>query len=141
MSTQSHGSPLVSGEAKKKTQIITRPLMVFLGAMILANIGHQMNQQMMPLYVQSLGANVQQVGLFFTITSIMPLTFQILGGFISDSIGRLQAISIGTIAGLIGYIMYIWAPSWQFMIAAEHRIGGELLCVAQLPGVCRRAVI
>ena len=119
MSTQSHGSPLVSGEAKKKTQIITRPLMVFLGAMILANIGHQMNQQMMPLYVQSLGANVQQVGLFFTITSVMPLTFQILGGFISDSIGRLQAISIGTIAGLIGYIMYIWAPSWQFMIAAQ----------------------
>lgn len=119
MSTRSDGSPLASMAPKKKPQIITRALMVFLGAMILANVGHQMNQQMMPLYVQSLGANVQQVGLFFTITSIMPLTFQILGGFISDSIGRLQAIAIGTIAGLIGYIMYVWAPNWQFMIVAQ----------------------
>jgi len=123
MSTRSDSSPLAGMAQKKKPQIITRALMVFLGAMILANIGHQMNQQMMPLYVQSLGASVQQVGLFFTIASIMPLTFQILGGFISDSIGRLQAIAIGSIAGLIGYIMYVWAPSWQLMIVAQSIAG------------------
>ena len=119
MSSQIHSSQLAGGTQKAKTPIITRALMVFLGAMILANIAHQMNQQMIPLYVQSLGANVQQVGLFFTVTSILPLMFQILGGFISDSVGRLQAIAIGSIAGIIGYTMYVVAPNWQFMIAAQ----------------------
>jgi len=64
----------------------------------------------MPLFVQSLGAGVEQVGLFFTVTSIVPLVFQIVGGFVSDCIGRLRAVAIGSVAGVIGYALTILAP-------------------------------
>lgn len=87
--------------------------------MILANISSRMNGPLIPLYIQSLGASVQQVGFFFTITSIAPLLFQILGGFISDSIGRLRAIAIGSLAGVAGYALYVLSPSWHLLVLAQ----------------------
>ncbi|MGB4002298.1 MAG: hypothetical protein WBL59_05460, partial [Bacillota bacterium] len=78
-----------SGEAEKKSApLLSRTLIMFLVGMILANIASRMDRPMIPLYVESLGASVQQVGLFFTVTSIVPLAFQIVGGYVSDAIGR-----------------------------------------------------
>jgi MFS family permease len=70
----------------------------------------------MPLYVQQLGANIEQIGLFFTLAMIAPLMFQILGGWLSDSIGRVQAMAIGSLAGLAGYIIFTIAPSWIWLL-------------------------
>lgn len=104
---------------KRSSRLINRTLMTFLVAMIFANIASEMGQPLMSLYVQSLGANVQQVGLLFTIASVVPLAFQILGGFVSDSIGRLQAIAIGSVAGIVGYALHVVAPTWQWIILAQ----------------------
>ena len=106
-------------KGRNATTLLNATLVVFLVAMILANIASSMENPLMSLYLQSLGANVQQVGLFFTLTAIVPLVFQILGGFISDSIGRLQAIAIGSTAGFIGYIGYVLAPSWKWLLLAQ----------------------
>ncbi|MFN2166644.1 MAG: MFS transporter, partial [Anaerolineae bacterium] len=70
-------------------------------------------------YVQELGASVEQVGLFFTVASIVPLVFQVLGGWLSDSIGRLQAIAIGSVGGVIAYGFYLLAPSWAWVLPAS----------------------
>jgi MFS family permease len=59
---------------------------------------------------------VGQVGLFFTLGAVAPLLFQIFGGWLSDSIGRLQAIAIGSLAGVAGYLVYVLAPSWQWLL-------------------------
>ncbi len=98
--------------------MLTRPLLIFMGTMILANIAGHMYQPLLPLYVQSLGANIGQVGLFFTLGALAPLAFQILGGWLSDSIGRLQAIAIGSLAGALGYVVFLAAPSWQWLLLA-----------------------
>ncbi|NLJ61189.1 MAG: MFS transporter [Firmicutes bacterium] len=119
MAPQNTDSPLPGEMPGKSGPLLNRTLIIFLTGMILANIASRMNNPMIPLYVQSLGASVQQVGFFFTITSVAPLAFQILGGFVSDSIGRLQAIAIGSIAGIVGYVLYITAPSWQWLILAQ----------------------
>lgn len=100
----------------EKVPLFTRQLTTFLGTMILANIAFNMYQTLLPLYLQNLGANVGQVGLFFTLAAIAPLAFQILGGWLSDSIGRLQAIAIGSLAGMIGYVVYVLAPTWQWVL-------------------------
>ena len=102
----------------KRTPLLTHPLLLFMGTMILANIAGHMHGSLLPLYLQELGANVGQVGLFFTLGAIAPLAFQILGGWISDSIGRLQAIAIGSTAGVLGYFVYIFAPSWEWLLMA-----------------------
>ena len=96
--------------------LFTPALLVFMVGMILANIAGSMNGSLMPLYVQSLGADTKQIGLFFTVSAIAPLVLQILGGFVSDSIGRLKAVAIGSIAGSIGYVLYAVAPSWSWLL-------------------------
>ena len=98
--------------------LLTRRLLLFMGTMILANIAGAMEQPLLPLYLQELGAGVRQIGLFFTLGAIAPLLFQIFGGWLSDSIGRLQAIAIGSLAGVIGFAVYVLAPSWQWLLIA-----------------------
>jgi MFS family permease len=102
----------------QKTPLMTRRLLWFMGTMILANISGHMFQPLLPLYVQELGADVSQVGLFFTIGAIAPLLFQIFGGWLSDVIGRLQAIAIGSVGGVLGYFAYVFAPSWEWLLIA-----------------------
>ena len=96
-------------KTQPKQRLLSPLLLMFMGTMILANIAAQMILPLQSLYVQELGASIEQVGIFFTIAAIAPLFFQIFGGWLSDSIGRLQAIAIGSLAGASAYIFYIFA--------------------------------
>ena len=87
-------------------------------AMILANIAGSMYGMYLGIYLVEIGATVAQVGLVFTIVGFAALIFQIVGGWVSDVIGRLNAIAIGSIGGVIGYFFLVWAPTWQWMIFA-----------------------
>lgn len=101
-----------------KEPLLSPLLRLFMGAMILANIAGRMQRPLLPLYLQELGANVEQIGLFFTLSSIAPLALQILGGWLSDSLGRLRAIAIGSIAGMINFAVLLMAPSWEWLLIA-----------------------
>jgi MFS family permease len=103
----------------KGRRLLSPVLLLFMGTMILANIAAQMIFPLESLYVQELGANVEQVGLFFTIAAIAPLCFQVFGGWLSDSIGRLQAIAIGSVGGALSYLFYIFAPSWEWLLPSS----------------------
>ncbi len=105
-------------ENTKKPPLLSRTLVILLISMIAANIGGQMYGPLLPLYVQSLGASIEQIGLFFTLAMIAPLLFQILGGWLSDAIGRVQAMAIGSVAGFIGYVLFVIAPSWGWLLIA-----------------------
>ena len=50
---------------------------------------------------------------------IAPLFFQILGGWLSDSLGRLKAVAIGSIGGLMGFIVFMVAPTWHWLLLAS----------------------
>ena len=103
---------------EKKIPLITPVLRWFLFAMVLANISSQMTFTLLPLYMKDLGASVPQVGIAFTVASLVPLALQILGGWISDSIGRLKTVAIGSVAGVLGSIILWWAPTWQMSMVA-----------------------
>ena len=102
----------------EKQPLLTPVMRWFMLAMVLANIAAAMSTMLMPIYLTELGASVGQVGLVFTLTSIVILILLILGGWISDSIGRLRAIAIGSVGGIIGYIAILLAPTWQWMLVA-----------------------
>jgi MFS family permease len=57
--------------------------------------------------------------MFFTVASIAPLLFQVFGGWLSDSIGRLQAIAIGSVSGALSYLFYLFAPTWIWLLPAS----------------------
>jgi MFS family permease len=90
----------------------------FMFTMVLANIAGNMFGMFLPIYLTELGATVGQVGLVFTLSSSVILVLQIVGGWISDSIGRLRAIAIGSIGGITGYTFMLLAPSWPWMVVA-----------------------
>ncbi len=104
---------------KRALSLLTRNLWIFLLSMVLANIAGDMYLNMLPLYLKSLDANVIQVGVFFTIAAILPLILQIVGGWISDNLGRLRSIAIGSTLGVFSYIGLILAPTWQWVLAGH----------------------
>lgn len=102
----------------QKKPLLNGLILLFLFAMILANMGGQMYGPLMSLYIRELGASVPQIGLFFTLSSIIPLALQILGGWISDTLGRLRAIAIGSVVGIFTYVALLLAPSWEWLLLA-----------------------
>jgi MFS family permease len=105
-------------EQTKKRPLLSGLLILFLVAMIFANIGGNMYQSFLPLYLKDLQASITQIGLFFTLAQIVPLFLQILGGWISDSLGRLRAIAIGSVFGAIAFIPMVLADRWQWLLLA-----------------------
>lgn len=104
---------------QKSAPLISRKLALFMVAMVLANIGGNMYEPLLPLYLKSLDASVLQIGLFFTLSQIIPLALQILGGWISDSLGRLRSIAMGSVAGVFSYVGLVLAPTWQWVLMGE----------------------
>ncbi len=99
--------------------IISPVMKWFLAGMILANLAGNMYRMYLPIYLSNeLGATVTQVGMVFTLAALLPLFLQVFGGWVSDSIGRLLAIGIGSVGGIIGFFLMILAGSWQFMLVA-----------------------
>ncbi len=98
----------------------------FLFAMVLANISGEMIFTLLPVYLSALGASVAQVGLVFSAASLVPLALQIFGGWLSDSIGRLRTVAIGSLGGSLGYLGLLLAPSWPWAMLA--------LCLEEISG-------
>ena len=103
----------------KKAPLLNPLLRLFMVTMVLANISGNMYGPLLPLYLRSLDANVLQVGLFFTLSQIIPLMLQIVGGWVSDSLGRLKSIAIGSVAGALSYVGLILAPTWGWVLVGE----------------------
>ncbi len=108
-----------SARPTRKPPLLTPLLLLFMVAMVLANIGGNMYGPLLPLYLKELRADVVQIGLFFTLLNVFPLILQILGGWISDSLGRLRSIAIGSVAGVLSYVGLILAPTWQWLLVGE----------------------
>ena len=110
----------MSGDTSiKKAPLLTPLLLVFMLAMILANMGGNMYGPLEALYLKDLGAGIGQIGLFYTISQVIPLLLQILGGWVSDSLGRLRAIAIGSTVGIFVYVPLILATRWEWVLLAS----------------------
>ena len=105
-------------ETVKKQPLLSGILVLFLTAMIFANVGGSMYDGLLPLYLKDLNAEITDIGLFFTLSMIVPLFLQILGGWVSDSLGRLRAIAIGSVFGVLGYIPLVLADKWEWLLLA-----------------------
>ncbi len=69
-----------------------------------------------PIFLREIGASVSDVGLFFTLSMIFILSLRIIGGWASDSFGRLRAMWLGSLIGIFAYIPYVIADRWEIAI-------------------------
>ncbi len=102
-----------------KARLLTPGLLLFMLAMVLANMGGHMYGPLEALYLKELGAGIRQIGLFYTLSQIIPLLLQILGGWVSDSLGRLKAIAIGSVVGVFAYVPLLLATRWEWALLAS----------------------
>ena len=109
-------SPVTS---PRRSPLLSPVLITFMIAMILANLGGNMYGPLLSLYLENLGATVTQIGLFYTLSQVVPLILQILGGWVSDSLGRLRAIAIGSIFGTVGALILYGSTSWGWVLLAS----------------------
>ena len=110
---------MTTDTATNKTPFLTPVLIMFMIAMILANLGGNMYGPLQSLYLESLGASVTQIGLFYTLSQIVPLVLQVVGGWASDSLGRLRAIAIGSLFGTISQIILVASTSWSWVLLSS----------------------
>jgi MFS family permease len=96
--------------------ILTPTLRWFMLGMILANIAGAMVFSLLAVYLSNLGASVAQIGLTFTLATLVPLALQIVGGWLSDTVGRLRMIAAASLAASFGYITFVIAPTWEWVL-------------------------
>lgn len=101
---------------RKSLAVLTPTLRWFMLGMILANIAGAMVFSLLPVYLSRLGASVAQIGLTFTLASLVPLALQIVGGWLSDTLGRLKMVAAASLAASFGYITFVIAPSWEWIL-------------------------
>jgi len=69
------------------------------------------------LYLKDyLGASVTNIGIFSMISTAESLLFQLPGGLIADRYGRKKLILFGTVLRTFGPVLYLLAPSWEWVI-------------------------
>ncbi len=47
------------------------------------------------------------------------LATAVLGGWISDTLGRLRSIALGSLAGVVSYVWLIFSPTWFWVLVGE----------------------
>ena len=104
---------------------VSKRLGVFLVAMALAETARTMTAIQIPVYLRSLGADVGQIGLFFTLSGVLVLAMGLMGGWLSDALGRLRALALGSAAGVFSYAAFALARTWWLAL-----IGAGFLAVS-----------
>lgn len=114
--------------SQPRKPMLTGRLVIFLTATAIAEAAYTMTMVQVPVYLRSLGAGIPQVGLFFTLAMAFPLFLRIPGGWLSDSIGRLRSLFLACLAGLLGYLPYVFAPTWEYVLIgpALHAVTAAL---------------
>ena len=98
--------------------VIDRRTFIFLIGMALTNFAVTMPVVLIPVYIRELGASITQLGLFFTISMIFPILVKLIGGWLSDVVGRLLVILIGSVTGVLTFTVYAFAPTWEAALLA-----------------------
>ncbi len=85
------------------------------GAVFLVGLGEELWKKYLPKYLQLLGANVAEVGLFGTAEDFFDSLYQYPGGWLADHWGRRRAFLLFLVAAQTGYVAYLLSPSWPWM--------------------------
>jgi MFS family permease len=85
------------------------------GAVFLLGFGEELWKKFLPKYLEALGASIPVIGLFGTAEDFLDAVYQYPGGWIADRFGRRNAFAIFLTLAFIGYLIYLWGPSWPFV--------------------------
>jgi len=85
------------------------------GAVFLLGFGEELWKKFLPKYLEALGASIPVIGLFGTAEDFLDAIYQYPGGWIADRFGRRRAFFLFLGLAFIGYLIYLFGPSWPFV--------------------------
>lgn len=97
---------------------------VMLAAILVVGLGEELWVRFLPQYVLALGAGAWAVAAYGTLKDFLDAAYQYPGGWLADRLGRRAALASFTLAAAAGYVLYLAAPSWGWVLA------GTLLVMA-----------
>ncbi len=112
----------MEGKDESLRSIITPTLRLFLAGEFFITLS-DMYGLFLPLFMSDLGASVVDIGLVYSLSEIVPLLINIVGGWLSDRFGRLRTINWGNILKLLSFAVMLFADQWQWMILAFTIMG------------------
>jgi len=111
-------SPQNKTERIKTFLSLERNVTVASGAVFLLGFGEELWKKFLPKYLQALGATVPVIGLFGTAEDFLDAIYQYPGGWIADRFGRRRAFLVFLALACVGYLIYLFGPSWPFAFVA-----------------------
>jgi MFS family permease len=84
-------------------------------SVLLLGFGEELWKKFLPKYLESLGAGPAHIGFFGTARDLADALYQYPGGWIADRFGRRRAFVSFLALAVIGYVVYLLSPSWQFV--------------------------
>jgi MFS family permease len=84
-------------------------------AVFLLGMGEELWKKFLPKYLEAFGAGTFAIGFFGTAKDFLDAVYQYPGGWLADRLGRRIALLIFIALASIGYLIYLFSPSWIFL--------------------------
>ena len=110
--------PQNKAERVKNFLSLERNVTAASGAVFLLGFGEELWKKFLPKYLQAMGATVPVIGLFGTAEDFLDAIYQYPGGWIADRYGRRRAFLMFLALACVGYLIYLFGPSWPFAFVA-----------------------
>ena len=112
-------NPLTFVERMERLRValgLKRNINVMLIALVILGLGEELWMRFMPKYLEVLGASALAIGAFGTLKDLLDALYPYPGGWMTDRLGRKIALIVFAFIALLGYLMYWWAPSWEWIL-------------------------
>jgi MFS family permease len=94
---------------------LERNIIAASAAAFLLGLGEELWKRFLPKYLEALGASTLMIGGFGTAKDFCDAVSQYPGGWLADHLGRRRAFLIFIALASIGYLIYLFSPSWPFV--------------------------
>ncbi len=105
-------------EETGKKRLIPRNVLVLTISRVIWSMSDTNIDNFISGYMAVLGASVPVIGLINALGSFGAMLLYPVGGYIADKSGRVRLVASSTIIYVSSFIIFLWAPSWEWAAIA-----------------------
>ncbi|MFC1804081.1 MFS transporter [Thermoproteota archaeon] len=105
------------GKTNKKS-LIPRNVLVLTISRVIWSMSDTNIDNFISSYMVALGASVPTIGLINALGSFGAMLLYPVGGYIADKSGRVKLVASSTLFYVSSFILYLWAPNWEWAAVA-----------------------
>lgn len=97
---------------------------MLLTAILVLTFGEELWSRFVPKYLELLGATAWGVAAYGTLKELLDAVYQYPGGWVTDRLGRRAALIFFTLLAAAGYVVYLIAPRWEWILLGTFLAAG-----------------